>query len=113
MSDNKITIQISEKVFNELKERFEKDRLNYTALNINDTEQFIEYILRNFVVSSSEFDTLGESEKDLLKNIDFNNVDIKDLFRQVTESLAGNSNESENKNKNNNDKNNGNTSFSN
>ncbi len=81
------TIQIKDEIYNSLEEKFKKDELQFAAINISSTEDFINYILNNFIVSSKEFDALGDKQKEILEKVNLNDVDVKSLFEQVIESF--------------------------
>ena len=81
------TIQIKDEIYNSLEEKFKKDELQFAAINISNTEDFINYILNNFIVSSKEFDALGDKQKEILEKVNLNDVDVKSLFEQVIESF--------------------------
>lgn len=85
---NKITIQINEEVYKGLEERLQKDKIQFGAINILTVEDFANYILNNFILSSREFDLLGDQQKEMLSNLNLNDADISELFKQVTESLS-------------------------
>lgn len=91
----KINLEINEDVYESLKERLEKDKLQFGAINILTVDDFANYILSNFVTSSKEFDMLGEQQKEILANLNINDTDITELFKQVTESLSKNNNSDE------------------
>lgn len=87
----KISLEINEDVYQGLKERLEKDKLQFSAINILNVDDFANYILSNFIASSKEFDMLGDQQKEILANLNINDTDISELFKQVTESLSKNS----------------------
>ncbi len=81
------TIQIKAEVYQALEEKFKADELQFAAINITNVDEFANYILNNFIISSKEFDALGEQQKQILEKVNLNDVDVKQLFEQVIESF--------------------------
>ena len=40
-----------------------KKKLSLVAINVNDVQEFIEYILKNFDASSNQFENLTDEQK--------------------------------------------------
>ncbi|MGL4647720.1 MAG: hypothetical protein ACRCVI_03245 [Mycoplasmoidaceae bacterium] len=85
---SKVKVEIKQELYDSLAEKYEKEKLSLTAININNPEEFIEYILKNFDVSSKQFESLTDQQKNAFSNIDFNNIDINDLVKTLSDSLS-------------------------
>lgn len=83
MSIEKKTVRIDEDLFKELEKRFKEEENSLGLINIKNTDEFIEYILKNFSNSSKQFEGLTEEQKQALNNVDINNLNISDLFEQI------------------------------
>ncbi len=88
-------IEIKDEIYNALEEKYKKEEMQFAAINITSVDDFVNYILNNFIVSSREFDALGDKQKEILNNVDLNNVDVKALFEQVIDSFGSSSNDSD------------------
>ncbi len=84
------TIQIKDEVYKALEEKYKADELQFAAINITSVDEFANYILNNFIISSKEFDALGDKQKEILEKVNLNDVDVKALFEQVIDSFQGN-----------------------
>lgn len=84
----KIKVEISKNLYESLLDRYEKEKLSLVAININDVEEFIEYVLKNFDASSKQFENLTDHQKNAFSNIDLNNIDLNDLVKKLTDSLS-------------------------
>lgn len=83
----KVTIQINKETYQSLSEKFESQKLQFVSINVNNVEEFINYILNNFVVNAKEFDQLGEQQKEILEKININDLDVNSLLKMITNSL--------------------------
>ncbi|MGL5630683.1 MAG: hypothetical protein ACRDCG_02845 [Mycoplasmoidaceae bacterium] len=104
MSKNKISIEISEDLFKDLEKKYKAEENSLKLINIWSTDNFIEYILKNFSNSSKQFEGLSNEQKEALNNIDISKIDMTELFNQMTE-MPSIKNQKKN---NNNEENNGN-----
>ncbi|MGL5591143.1 MAG: hypothetical protein ACRDCF_00165 [Mycoplasmoidaceae bacterium] len=89
----KIKIEISKDLYESLLDRYEKEKLSLVAINVNNVEEFIEYVLKNFDASSKQFENLSENQKNAFSNMDLSNIDLNDLVKKLTESLGDTKNE--------------------
>ncbi|MGL5640610.1 MAG: hypothetical protein ACRDCD_03090 [Mycoplasmoidaceae bacterium] len=89
----KIKIEISKDLYDSLLNRYEKEKLSLVAINVNNVEEFIEYVLKNFDASSKQFENLSENQKNAFSNMDLSNIDLNDLVKKLTESLGETTNE--------------------
>ena len=85
----KIKIEISKSLYDSLLDRYEKEKLSLVAINVNDVQEFIEYILKNFDASSKQFENLTDQQKNAFSNMDINNIDLNDLVKTLADSLGG------------------------
>ncbi|MGL4616695.1 MAG: hypothetical protein ACRCUM_00490 [Mycoplasmoidaceae bacterium] len=89
----KIKIEINKSLYDSLLDRYEKEKLSLVAINVNNAEEFIEYILKNFDASSKQFENLSENQKSAFSNMDLSNIDLNDLVKKLTDSLGEPKNE--------------------
>ena len=64
----KIKIEINKSLYDSLLDRYEKEKLSLVAINVNDVQEFIEYILKNFDASSKQFENLTDQQKNAFSN---------------------------------------------
>ncbi|MGL5246503.1 MAG: hypothetical protein ACRC8C_02975 [Mycoplasmoidaceae bacterium] len=89
----KIKIEISKELYESLLDRYEKEKLSLVAINVNNVEEFIEYVLKNFDASSKQFENLSDNQKNAFSNMDLSNLDLNDLVKKLTDSLGETKNE--------------------
>lgn len=93
----KIKVEINQDVFDKIKQQFEQAKDAYSRLNINNVDEFISYILENFTNSSQQFEKLSDQMKQLMENVDMNNLSFEDLFKSIAESSLKKDQNKENK----------------
>lgn len=104
MSDSKIKIEISLETWTKVKKMFEDSRVAYEKLGINNVDEFVNYIIDNFTNSSKQFDQLSDSMKSLMENIDIENLNFEDLFKNIAQASPKKNNNDNNNNGNENKK---------
>jgi len=97
----KKSVSISKELFDDLEKKFKDEEMSLGLINIKDTDEFIEYILKNFSNSSKQFEGLSEEQKQTLNNVDISKINITDLFEQISRSGKKESNNEDNNNNNN------------
>lgn len=104
MSDSKIKIEIKLETWTKVKKMFEESRMAYEKLGINNVDEFVNYIIDNFTNSSKQFDQLSDSMKSLMENIDIENLNFEDLFKNIAQSSPKKNKDDNNNNGNENKK---------
>lgn len=79
----KVKIEVNLETFNKLKNIFEQSKDVYQKMNLNTIDDFVTYILENFSNSSIQFDKLNDQMKSLMENINLDNLDFEDLFKNI------------------------------
>lgn len=100
----KIKIEINVDTWTKAKKIFETNRDAYTKLDINTTDDFIDYIIDNFAKSSVQFEQLSDQMKNIMENVDIDNLNLEDLFKNIAKSAPAKKTPTENKDKNENKK---------
>lgn len=100
----KIKIEINVDTWTKAKKIFETNRDAYTKLDINTTDDFIDYIIDNFAKSSVQFEQLSDQMKNIMENVDIDNLNLEDLFKNIAKSAPTKKTPTENKDKNENKK---------
>ena len=85
----KSKIEISKGVYDSLLDIYEKRKLSLVAINVNDVQGFIEYILKNSDASSKQFVNLTDQQKNAISNMHINNIVLNDLVITLPDSLGG------------------------
>lgn len=104
MSDSKIKIEIKLETWTKVKKMFEESRMAYEKLGINNVDEFVNYIIDNFTNSSKQFDQLSDSMKSLMENIDIENLNFEDLFKNIAQASPKKNKDDNNNNGNENKK---------
>lgn len=97
----KKSIKIGLELFQELEKRFKEEEMSLGLINIKNTDEFIEYILKNFSNSSKQFEGLSDEQKQVLNNVDISKINIADLFDQISRTGKKEPNNNNNNNTNN------------
>lgn len=79
----KVKIEINLDTFNKLKNIFDQSKEIYEKMNLGTIDDFVTYILENFSNSSIQFDKLNDQMKSIMENINLDNLDFEDLFKNI------------------------------
>ncbi|MCF0217643.1 MAG: hypothetical protein HUJ42_01200 [Malacoplasma sp.] len=86
MSNEKTKIEINTKTFEKIEKIFNQSKGVYTELKLASVEDFITYILENFSNSSVQFEKLNDQMKNLMENVNLENLNFEDLFKNIVKS---------------------------
>lgn len=79
----KIKIEINLNTYEKIKKIYEQSKDAYEKMNLLNIDDFITYILENFSNSSVQFDKLNDQMKSLMENINLDNLNFEDLFKNI------------------------------